>query len=73
MNVLTVNTPIGSGFVSRSGLRTCCEQIFAEHRNVPSSGSNKEHRRTNQITCLDYLDTVEVIGSIPVAPIFSKS
>jgi len=54
-------------------VRTICEQFFAEHRNTPSSNSNEEHRRTNKVTYLDYLDTVEVIGSIPVAPIFSKS
>jgi hypothetical protein len=54
---------------SRQPCHRECEQLFAEHRELPSSNSNEEPRRTNQITYLDYLDTVEVIGSIPVAPI----
>jgi hypothetical protein len=49
-------------------MRTKCEQLLAEHRKVPSLKSQQEHRRTNKLMYLGYLDTVEVIGSIPVAP-----
>ena len=47
-------------------MRTIWEQFLTEHGDLPSSSSNEEPRRTKKITYLDYLDTVEVIGSIPV-------
>src|SRR5262245_21055949 len=52
-----------------SSLRSMCDQFAAEYRANASTMVQQETRRTNKLTLLGYLDTVEVIGSIPVAPI----
>ena len=54
-----------------ASLRPICDQSSAEYRANGSPTVQQETRRTNKLTFLDYLDTVEVIGSIPVAPILS--
>jgi hypothetical protein len=47
--------------------------ISAEYRAVFTSTDQREPRRISKIDNPGYLDTVEVIGSIPVAPIIASS
>jgi hypothetical protein len=54
-------------------MRSICDQFAAEHGGDASTMVQQEPRRTNKLTLLGYLDTVEVIGSIPVAPMRQHS
>jgi hypothetical protein len=47
------------------------DQFAAEYGALASTLVQQEHCRTNKLALPDYLDTVEVIGSIPVEPIES--
>jgi len=49
------------------------ETISAEHRQKRTRIVQGKQRRINKIDNPNYLDTLEVIGSIPVAPIAVSS